>query len=92
MYHRWGSGGRVPSRRRLWGSGGKAPSRWAIFVSFWKKKRYFNPIESHFARVQSHLKELDFYHLKVNRKNLTVQSSFYLQLKSKTRLKSCIIV
>ena len=29
------------------------------FVIFWKKS-YFNAIESHFARVQSHLKELDF--------------------------------
>ena len=50
--------------RWLWGPvamgvWGKAPSRWAIFVSFWKKS-YFNPIGSHFARVYSHLKELDF--------------------------------
>ena len=54
----WGG---APSRRWLWGSGGKAPSRWAIFVRFWKKS-YFNPIGSHFARVQSQVKELDFYH------------------------------
>ena len=46
-------------RRWLWGSGGKAPSRWANFVSFWEKSN-FNPIASHFARVHSHLKELDF--------------------------------
>ena len=56
------------------------------------EKSYFNPIGSHFARAQSHLKEVDFLHFKFNRKNLTVQSSFYLQLKSKTRLKSCITV
>ena len=30
-----------------------------FFVIFWKKN-YFNAIGSHFARVQSHLKELDF--------------------------------
>ena len=47
---------------------------------------------SHFARVQSHMKELDFQHLKANPKNLTVQSSFYLQLNSRTRLKSCMMV
>ena len=37
----------------------------------------------HFARVYSHLKEQDFY-FKANRKNLIVQSSFYLQINSKT--------
>ena len=45
-------------RRRKSGSG--APSRWAIFCNFFAKKSYFNAIESHFARVQSHLKKLDF--------------------------------
>ena len=48
---------------------------WAIFVSFWKKK-YFNLIGSHFARVQRLFKELDFYYFKANRKDLVVQSSF----------------
>ena len=38
----------------------EAPSRWAIFLNFLKKKVYFNTIESHFARIQSHLKVLDF--------------------------------
>ena len=27
---------------------------------FWKKKTYFNAFESHLARVQSHLKNLNF--------------------------------
>ena len=30
------------------------------FLLVFGKKCYFNPIGSHFARVQSHLKELDF--------------------------------
>ena len=38
-----------------------APSRWAFFcIFFFGKKSYFNAIESHFVRVQSRLKELDF--------------------------------
>ena len=45
-----------PVAMRDWG---KDPSRWVIFVSFWEKS-YFNPIGSYFARVHSHLKELDF--------------------------------
>ena len=71
-----GAGGGTPTRRWLWGSGGKAPSRWAIFVSFWKKKSYLNPIGSHFTLVQSHFKELDFQHFKATQKTLVVQSSF----------------
>ena len=51
--------GRSPQPPEAMGPGGKAPSRWAIFVSFWKKI-YFNATGSHFARVHSHLKELDF--------------------------------
>ena len=31
-------------------------SRWAIFFNFFGKNIYFNAVESHFARVQSHLK------------------------------------
>ena len=30
------------------------------FLEVFEKKSYFNPIGSHFARVHSHLKELDF--------------------------------
>ena len=70
---------------------GEAPSRWAIFCNFFGKKSYFNAMWSHFAGVQSHLKALDFRHLKANRKNQNVYSSFYLQFKSKTRLTSCIL-
>ena len=32
----------------------------AIFSNFFWKNSYFNAIGSHFARVQSHLKQLDF--------------------------------
>ena len=44
----------------LTGSGGKAPSRWAIFRNFFEQKSCFNTIRSHFARIQNHLKELEF--------------------------------
>ena len=43
--------------------------------------------DSHFARFLSYLKELNFQGLKADWKNEIVQSSFYLQSKSKTRLK-----
>ena len=32
----------------------------AIFCKFFEKNSYFNAIESHFKRVQSHLKALNF--------------------------------
>ena len=73
------------------GLGAKPPAA-GRFLYVFGKKNYLNPIGSHFARVHRYLKELDFSHLKANRKNLTVQFSFYLQLKSKIRLKSCIMV
>ena len=41
------------------GLGAKPPAVWQFFVIF-RKKSYFNPIESRFASVQSHLKALDF--------------------------------
>ena len=71
---------------------GANPQPLGDFCGFFEKKAIFDPTGSHFARVHSHLKGLGVKHLKTNRKNLIVQSSFYLQLKSKTRLKSCIIV
>ena len=40
-------------------NGGGAPSRYTIFCNVLEKND-FNAIGSHFARVQSHLKELDF--------------------------------
>ena len=51
--------------------GAKPPAVRRLFVSFWKKS-YFNAIESHFASVQSHLKALDFWHLKGDWKNQIV--------------------
>ena len=41
----------------------------ASFCNFLEKKSDFNATVLHFASVQSHLKELDFYHLKANCKN-----------------------
>ena len=58
---------------------------------FFEKKSCFNAIGSHSAFVHSHLKELDLKHLKPNSKNQIVQSSIYLQFKTKTRLKSCTL-
>ena len=55
-----GNWGGAPSRRRLGGLGAKPPNRWTIFCKFFEKKSYFNAIGSYFARVPSHLKELDF--------------------------------
>ena len=58
---------------------------------FFGKKSYFNAIGSHSAYINSQLKELDLKHLKPNSKNQIVQSSIYLQFKTKTRLKSCTL-
>ena len=43
-YHRRGSGGRTPSRRRLWGFEGKTPSSGRFFLIFWKKKAILMPL------------------------------------------------
>ena len=51
-----GLGAEPPAATGVWR---QTPYRWAIFVRFWKKS-YFNPIGSHFVRVHSHLKELNF--------------------------------
>ena len=51
----WGRNSQLPEAMGY----GRAPSRYAIFVIFLKKS-YFNAIGPHFARVQSHLKEIDF--------------------------------
>ena len=56
-YHRQGSGGGAPSRRRLKRSGGRKPPEAGQYFG---KTRYFNAIGSHSARVQNHLKELNF--------------------------------
>ena len=48
--------------RSATGLGAKPPA----VGQFFGKKSYFNAIVSHFAYVWSHLKALDFWHLKVN--------------------------
>ena len=45
-----------------------------VLEFFWKKS-YFNAIGSHFARVQNHLKEVDYQHVKANRKKLNCLNS-----------------
>ena len=52
----WGRIPQPPVAMRVWD---KAPQPLGDFCKFLEKS-YFNPIGSHFARVQSHLKELDF--------------------------------
>ena len=42
------------------GLGAKPPAARQFLETFWKKKAFLNAIRSRFARVQSHLKELDF--------------------------------
>ena len=59
MYPRRGSGGGVSVRGGYGCLGEKPPAAGRFFVSFGRKS-YFNAIGSHFARVHSHLKELDF--------------------------------
>ena len=51
----WGLGAAAQPPKAL-GSGGQVPSRWAIFCN----KKLFQCIRLHFARVQSHLKEVEF--------------------------------
>ena len=86
-----GSGTEPPSAGGYGGLGSKPPAAGRFFVIFWKKKLSVNTIGSQFARIQSHLKVLYFWHLKANWKNKVVQSFFCLQFKSKTRSKSCIL-
>ena len=45
------------SQTGIWGL---SPQPLGDFCKFLEKKSYLNPIGSHFARVQSHFKELDF--------------------------------
>ena len=45
------------SKTGVWG---QSPQPLGDFCKFLEKKNYLNPIGSHFARVQSHFKELDF--------------------------------
>ena len=54
-----GTWGRSPQPLVAMGVWGQCPQPLGNFCKF-LEKNYFNPIGSHFARVQSHLKELDF--------------------------------
>ena len=56
--------GRSPQLPEIMRSGAKPPAAgrfFKVFLRFFlEKNSYFSPIGSHFARVHSHLKELDF--------------------------------
>ena len=80
-----GSGGL--SRRRLWSLRAKYPAAGRFFVIFWKKMTILMRFGSHFERFQSHLKEQNFWDLKVYWTN----HSLYFRVKFKTRLKSSIL-
>ena len=54
-----GLGAEPPAASGYGGLGAKPPAA-GRFCKFLGKKPYFDPIGSHFAHVQSHLKELDF--------------------------------
>ena len=58
--------GRSSQQPETMGSEGEAPSHWAISCNFLDENCYFNAAGSHFARVQNHLKEINFQHLKNN--------------------------
>ena len=45
------------SQTRIWG---RSPQSLGDFLEFSEKKGYFNAFGSHFARVQNHLKEVDY--------------------------------
>ena len=49
-----------PPAARGFGGLGAKPQPLGDFLKFFGKNSYFNAIESHFARVQSHLKALNF--------------------------------
>ena len=53
----WGQSPQPPVAMGVWG---QRPQLLGDFCKFLEKISYFNPIGSHFARVHSHLKELDF--------------------------------
>ena len=55
-----GLGAEPPAVRGFGGLGAKPTAVGRFFASFFGKNSYFNAIESHFARVQSHLKALNF--------------------------------
>ena len=82
-----GPGGGATSHRRLWESGGKAPCRWAIFCKFLEKNGYFDAIWITFLTFSKPSKKTKFLRFE----NQLNKSLPLLQVKSKTRLKSCIL-
>ena len=69
------------------GHGGGAPNRWAIFCKFLGKNGYFNAIRITFRMFSEPFKRTKFLMLE----SLLKKSLPLLQVKSKTRLKSCIL-
>ena len=82
-----GAWGKAPSCQRLRRSGSEAPNRWVIFCIFLEKIGLLLPFRSHFASFQSHLKKTKFLRFESQLK----KSLPLLQIKSKTRSKSCIL-
>ena len=69
------------------GHGGEAPSRWAIFCNFLGKNGYFKAIRITFRTFSEPFERTKFLMLESQLK----KSLPLLQVKSKTRLKSCIL-
>ena len=69
------------------GRGGYAPSRWAIFCIFLEKSGYFNAILITFRTFLEPFERTKFLMFESRLK----KSLSLLQVKSKTRLKSCIL-
>ena len=82
-----GTWGGASSRRKLRGSGGEAHSRLAIFCKFLEKNGYFNAIWITFPSFSETFERTKF--LRFERQ--LNKSIPLLQVKSKTRLKSCIL-
>ena len=82
-----GPGGGATSRRRLWESEGKAPSRWAIFCKFLEKNGYFDAIWITFRTFSEPFERTKFLRLESQLNKFLP----LLHVKSKTRLKSCIL-
>ena len=72
---------------RLWESGGEAHSKWEIFCKFLEKNGYFNAIWITFCTFLEPFERTKFFKFETNGTN----PSLYLQVKSKTCLKSCIL-
>ena len=72
------------SQRGQWGG---APSRWAIFCNFLEKTGYFTAIRITFPTFSEPFERTKFLMLESQLK----KSLPFFQVKSKTRLKSCIL-